>query len=155
MNAPAMPDQHTSLATALIDVHATLQALLAASDEQYAALADGDLARVESVTRQQEQLAARLERVERKRAVALDGQSLTEALAQKPNLARLNNAIADKVRELQAKHAQSASLIEKATELNAQTLQFLHSLVDASNSTTYGARGATKVRQSVLVDRRA
>src|SRR5262249_47616984 len=113
------------------------------------------LVRVESVTRQQEQLAARLERVERKRTVALDGQSLTEALAQKPNLARLNNAIAGKVRELQAKHAQSANLIVKATELNAQTLQFLHSLVDASNSTTYGVRGTTKVRQSVLVDRRA
>ena len=94
-------------------------------------------------------------RAERKRATALDGQSLTVALAGKPGLTRLSDAIAQKVGDLQTKHEQAANLIDKATELNAQTLQFLHGLVGGGNSTTYGARGTTTVRQSVLVDRRA
>jgi flagellar biosynthesis/type III secretory pathway chaperone len=110
---------------------------------------------VESVTRRQERLAARLERAERKRATALDGQPLNAAVSGKPGLTRLSAAIAQKVGALQTRHEQAANLIEKATELNAQTLQFLHSLVGGGNSTTYGVRGTTTVRQSVLVDRRA
>src|ERR687886_723289 len=64
MTAPAVPDQQSPLESALLDVHATLADLLVAADEQYAAVVARDHARLESVTRQQERLSARLARAD-------------------------------------------------------------------------------------------
>ncbi len=72
MTNPAVREHQSPLEAALLDVYATLAALLVASDEQYAALVARDHARLESVTRQQERLSSRLERAEAKRANLLD-----------------------------------------------------------------------------------
>lgn len=151
-----MRDHQSPLAAALVDVNGTLIELLAAADEQYAAVVERDRARLEGVTRQQERLAARLERAERKRAAALDGHPLVDALTHEPHLAPLADTIAAAVQRLQSKHTQTKSLIEKAAELNGQTIQFLQRLVGASVP-AYGARGGVDGghRASLLLDGRA
>jgi flagellar biosynthesis/type III secretory pathway chaperone len=150
-----MRDHQSPLAAALVDVNATLTELLAAADEQYVAVVERDRPRLEGVTRQQERLSARLERAERKRLAALDGRPIAEAIASEPELASLNQVIAASVQQLQTKHAQTNSLIEKTAELNAQTIQFLQRLVGVSVP-AYGARGAGDgSRHSLLLDGRA
>src|SRR5713226_8418916 len=79
---PAAAREHQSpLEAALLDVHATLAALLVASDEQYAAVVARDHARLENVTRQQERLSSRLEQAESRRLEALGGMPLLSAIA--------------------------------------------------------------------------
>jgi flagellar biosynthesis/type III secretory pathway chaperone len=154
MDAPALRAHQSPLELALVDVHATLAELLAAADDQYAAVVERDRQRLEGVTRQQERLAVRLERAERKRLAALNGGALADAVAREPRLARLSQAIAHSVRELRARHANTHDLIEKAAELNGQTIQFLQHLVGVT-SPTYGGRVASTPRPSVLLDGRA
>src|ERR1700704_5552254 len=84
MTNPAVRENQSPLEAALLDVHATLAALLVASDEQYAALVARDHARLESVTRQQERLSSRLERAGAKRLEGLGGTPLLSAIALQP-----------------------------------------------------------------------
>lgn len=157
MSVPAARDHQSPLEAALVDVHTTLTALLEAADEQYVAVVEHDRERLEGVTRQQERLAARLERAERRRRDVLGTRSLDAALADEiAEVASLAGTIGAAVRQLQTKHSQTASLIEKSVELNGQTIKFLQRLVGGAHPPAYGARGgATVARQSVLVDSRA
>src|SRR3977135_2451877 len=86
MSAPSVVtrDPQLPLEAALLDVHATLADLLAAADEQYAAVAARDAKRLESVTWQQERLSVRLERAERRRIELLGGAPLQVAVASLP-----------------------------------------------------------------------
>src|SRR3954454_16643292 len=122
MNAPVARDLQSPLEAALVDVHDTLTELLIAADEQYAAVVERDRQRLEGVTRQQERLAVRLQRAETKRQTVLEGSTLGEVVQREAHLMRLHEAIADAVRELQAKHARTNNLLEKAAELNGQTI---------------------------------
>jgi len=156
MNAPAVRDHPSPLEAALVDVHATLTELLAAADAQYEAVVARDRQRLEDVTRQQERLASRLERAERKRQEVLADRTLDVALVAEPaHVATLAQTIGSAVRELQASHTRTANLIQKSIEVNGQTIQFLQRLVGASTPPAYGSRGAQAARQSVLVDSRA
>jgi len=156
MNAPAVRDHQSPLEAALVDVHAALTELLAAADAQYEAVVERDRQRLEDVTRQQERLASRLERAERKRQEVLAARSLEVALvAEAAHVAGLAQNIATAVRELQARHTRTAALIQKSIEVNGQTIQFLQRLVGAATTPAYGSRGAQAARQSVLVDSRA
>jgi flagellar biosynthesis/type III secretory pathway chaperone len=157
MSVPADRDHQSPLEAALVDVHTTLAALLEAADEQFVAVVEQDRQRLEGVTRQQERLAARLERAERRRRDALGDRLLDVALAEESaGVANLAGTIGVAVRQLQAKHSQTASLIEKSVELNGETIKFLQRLVGVGIQPAYGARGgATMARQSVLVDSRA
>src|SRR3712207_853727 len=84
MTTPADRNHQSPLEAALLDVHATLRELIVAADEQYAAVVERDRERLESVTRRQERLAARLARAERARVTALDGRSFQAALVGLP-----------------------------------------------------------------------
>jgi len=159
MTKPAVREHQSPLEAALLDVHATLAALLVASDEQYAALVARDHARLESVTRQQERLSSRLERAEAKRLEVLAGVPLMSAIAGLPEdqsaRARwLSKAIASAVTELKGRQSHSASLLEQSIELVGNTLNFLQRLVTVQPP-AYGARGLAQSRQSLLVDGRA
>src|SRR5512132_961787 len=110
MNAPATSTLQSPLEAALVDVHATLAALLAAADEQHVAVVARDRQRLEGVTQQQERLSIRLERAERKRLELLGERTIAAAMADEaPHVAALVNAIADNVRTLQSKHQQTAN----------------------------------------------
>src|SRR5579871_3504143 len=85
MNAPALAANQSPLETALREVHATLGEMLVAADKQYAAVVSRDRDRLESVTRLQERLTARLARAEARRLDALQGASLAEAIARTPD----------------------------------------------------------------------
>jgi flagellar biosynthesis/type III secretory pathway chaperone len=159
MSTPAVRDHQSPLETALLDVHATLGELLVAADEQYAAVADRDRERLESVTRRQEQLSTRLERAEQQRISALSGASLRSTITALPanrgrRVLAMQLAIARSVRKLQQRNARASSLLERSIELNTQTLNFLQRLV-APAHTTYGTKGMAAARRSVLVDGRA
>jgi flagellar biosynthesis/type III secretory pathway chaperone len=154
MHAPAQRDHQSPLEAAMVDVQLTLTELLAAADEQYAAVAERDRTRIEDVTRVQERLSARLERAERLRVAALEGSPIQAVIASEARLTRLSDAIASAVRDLQAKNARNASLIQRSAELNAQSIQFLQRLVSAE-APAYGTRGQAPARHSVLVDSRA
>src|SRR5438477_263420 len=65
-------------------VHATLAELLVAADEQNAAVVAHDRDRLESVTRQQERLSARLARAESRRIELLAGEPLAAKLVALP-----------------------------------------------------------------------
>src|SRR5260370_29266329 len=84
MTTPAAREHQSPLEAALLDVHATLTALLVASDEQYAAVVARDHAWLEGVTRQQERLSSRLQHAEARRLVALGGIPLLETIALLP-----------------------------------------------------------------------
>src|SRR6266851_2671829 len=118
MTNPAVRESQSPLEAALLDVHATLAALLVASDEQYGALVARDHARLEGVTRQQERLSSRLARAEAKRLEVLAGVPLASAIASLPahQSARARNmskAIAVAVTELKGRQTHSASLLEQ------------------------------------------
>src|SRR3977135_1658916 len=99
MTNPAVREHQSPLEAALLDVHATLAALLIASDEQYAALVARDHARLDSVTRQQERLSSRLERAEAKRLEVLGGTPLLSAIPlQPPDPASRGKALGDATR---------------------------------------------------------
>jgi flagellar biosynthesis/type III secretory pathway chaperone len=159
MNAPATIGHQSPLEAVLHEVQATLEQLLVAADEQHAALADNDRARLESVTQQQERLSARLARHEGRRIELLDGKPLREAIAALPETTRqrvelLRQDIASSVKQLQSRHARTALLLEQSVLLGNQTLKFLERLVSAP-SPAYGKSGIAAPRSSVLVDSRA
>jgi flagellar biosynthesis/type III secretory pathway chaperone len=154
MTHPASNVDRSPLEAALADVHATLADLLVAADEQYAAVVERDRDRLETVTRQQERLSARLSHAEARRVQILDGRPLADMATAEPRLQALSASIADSVNTLKAKQSQTASLLHQSIELTDQTLKFLHRLVTPT-ATVYGARGVAVVRQSMLVDGRA
>ena len=153
MTTPAS-DTRIALEAALDDVHSTLAELLAAADEQYAALVERDRARLESVTRQQERLSARLANAEARRVQALNGSSLADAVVAHPRSRALSVDIAWQVRLLKDKQKQTDGLLRQSIDITDQTLKFLHRLV-APSAPVYGTRGVATPRQSVLVDSRA
>jgi flagellar biosynthesis/type III secretory pathway chaperone len=158
MSAPATPANQSPLEAALREVRATLDELLLAAEEQYAAVAARDRDRIESVTREQERLSARLARAERQR-LSLQGQtSLTEAIASLPNgdAARVNalrESIGSAVRDLKSRQEATSRLLARSIELTRQTLDFIQRLVTPANP-TYG-RGSLDRRRSLLVELRA
>jgi flagellar biosynthesis/type III secretory pathway chaperone len=159
MTPPAVREHQSPLEAALLDVHATLAALLVASDEQYAALVARDHARLESVTRQQERLSSRLERAEARRLEVLGGTPLLSAIALQPadqasRAKSLSDAIALAVEQLKERQSHAANLLEQSIELVGSTLNFLQRLVTVQ-SPAYGVRGLAQSRQSLLVDGRA
>ena len=159
MTNPAVREHQSPLEAALLDVHATLAALLVASDEQYAALVARDHARLESVTRQQERLSSRLERAEAQRVEALGGTPLLSAIALLPadqaiRAKSLSDAIALAVKQLKERQNHAANLLEQSIELIGNTLNYLQRLVTVQ-SPAYGVRGVAQSRQSLLVDGRA
>jgi flagellar biosynthesis/type III secretory pathway chaperone len=155
MSSPATGDHQSPLEAALHDVHATLAELLVAADEQHAAVTERDRNRLEGVTQRQERLAARLERVERKR-IALQREVPLETLSPQAaaRVTALSAEIADSVRQLQERNALATTVLERSIELASQTLNFLQRLVTAQ-APAYGAHGATSSQRSVLVDSRA
>jgi len=159
MTTPAVRNQDSPLESALLDVHATLADLLVAADEQYAAVVARDHERLESVTRQQERLSARLARAEARRLELLAGTHLIDAVSALPAsaAARANavrHSIADSVQELKQRQARTAGLLEQSIDVAAQTLTFLQRLLTGQPG-VYGARGFAPSRRSVLVDGRA
>jgi hypothetical protein len=159
MTNPAVRENQSPLEAALLDVHATLAALLVASDEQYAALVARDHARLESVTRQQERLSSRLERAEAQRLETLGGTPLLSAIALLPanqaiRAKSLTGAIALAVKQLKERQHHAANLLEQSIEMVGNTLHFLQRLVTVQPP-AYGARGLAQSRQSLLVDGRA
>jgi flagellar biosynthesis/type III secretory pathway chaperone len=154
MTTPAVREHQSPLEAVLVDVRTTLADLLVAADEQHAAVVARDHDRLESVTRQQERLSARLARAEATRRAVLNGETLDSAIAATPRGQELHSSIALAVRQLKQKQAQTTSLLEQSVELTTQTLNFLQRLVTAPNP-VYGARGLSTARHSVLVDSRA
>src|ERR1051326_4266354 len=130
MVSPVLGEHQSALEAALLDVHATLGELLAAADEQHAAVVAGDRQRLETVTGLQERLSSRLARAERKRLEQLGGISLAAVLAEKPaaegaRLTTLGDSIAQYVRQLQPLHVLNAQRLERSAELPGQTVLFL------------------------------
>jgi flagellar biosynthesis/type III secretory pathway chaperone len=159
MMTPAIREDQSPLEAVLLDVQATLADLLAAADEQHAAVVADDRGRLEAVTRLQERLSSRLGRAERKRLEFLSGKTLTVALSELPadqseRLIGISRAIGQSVRALQPLHARNTSLLERSAELAGQTVMFLQRLVSPP-SPSYGARGRRAPEQSLLVDTRA
>ena len=159
MTTPAVRNQDSPLESALLDVHATLADLLVAADQQYAAVVARDHERLESVTRQQERLSARLARAEARRLELLAGTHLIEAVSALPASAAaradaVRHSIADSVQELKQRQARTAGLLEQTIDVAAQTLTFLQRLLTGQPG-VYGARGFAPSRRSVLVDGRA
>ena len=149
----------TPLEHALLDVRSTIADLLAAANEQHAAIAAGDRARLESITRRQERLSARLERAERRRQSVLDGRPLAKAISSLPpgdatRAERLVRAIGEDVAALRERQGATASLLARSIDLAGQTIQFLQRLV-TSHAQAYTARGLVAPTQSLLVDSRA
>lgn len=157
MSAPATPANQSPLEYALREVRATLDELLLAAEEQYAAVAARDRDRIESVTRQQERLSARLARAERQR-LTLQGQtSLVEVIGSLPttDAARVNalrESIASAVNELKSRQEATSRLLARSIDLTRQTLDFIQRLVTAPNP-VYGGRQMPS--QSLLVELRA
>jgi flagellar biosynthesis/type III secretory pathway chaperone len=159
MTTPAVLESQSPLEAVLLDVDAILADLLAAADEQYAAVVAGDREHLEYVTRLQEALSSRLQRAEGKRLNLLAGQSLEDAFAEMPaaqaeRVGSLSRSIADAVRELQPRHARNGNLLARSAELAGQTVLFLQR-VASPPSPSYGANGRRAPQQSLLVDRRA
>ena len=159
MTNPAVREHQSPLEAALLDVHATLAALLVASDEQYAALVARDHVRLESVTRQQERLSSRLARAEARRLEVLGGTPLLTSIALLPadqaiRAKSVSNAIAMAVKQLKDQQNHAANLLEQSIDLVGNTLNFLQRLVTVQ-SPAYGVRGVAQSRQSLLVDGRA
>jgi flagellar biosynthesis/type III secretory pathway chaperone len=150
---------HTPLEEALLDVQTTLADLLAAADDQHQAVAAGDRERLESVTRRQERLSARLQRAERQRLSLLNGRPLDEAVSGLPatDAARMScllDSIGQSVQRLRARQAATAALLERSIEIAGQTIHFLQRLV-TTQAQPYTAHGLASAPHSLLVDRRA
>ena len=161
MTQRPVTSEPTPLEQVLLDVHATLADLLAAADEQHQAVAAGDREHLESVTRRQERLAARLQRAEAQRLSLLNGRQVHEVVAELPasdaaRVERLIDSISDSVTRLRERQAANASLLTRSIELADQTVQFLQRLlVGQSHNPAYTTRGLVTPRQSLLVDSRA
>jgi flagellar biosynthesis/type III secretory pathway chaperone len=156
MNAPAIANQ-SPLEVALHEVQATLAQLVLAADEQYAAVAANDRLWLDSVTRQQERLSARLARAEATRLQLLGQTSDWTAGLPRESANRVLNlkaGIAAAVLELKTRQAQTAALLKQQIDLAGQTINFLRRLVTQPNP-TYSQQGMLAIRQSVLVDGRA
>jgi flagellar biosynthesis/type III secretory pathway chaperone len=153
---PADRDHQSPLEIALLDVHATLADLLVAADEQHTAVVARDRDLLESVTRQQERLSARLAQAEARRIQLTGGKPLSAAVETLPApMQTLSASIAASVRQLKQKQANTANLLQQSIEVTNQTLTFLQRLV-APQVPVYGARGMANARQhSLLVDSRA
>lgn len=143
-----------SLEAALREVHATLAELLVAADEQYAAVAERDRDRIETVTRKQEQLSARLVRAEQQRLTILGDRSLSEVAADHADVDELRSVIATSVAELKRRQSQTTRLLTRTIDLTRQTLDFIQRVVTVA-SPVYGSRGVGMAPQSLLVDSRA
>lgn len=159
MTMPAVREGQSPLEAVLLDVHATLTELLAAADEQHAAVVADDRGRLQVATRLQERLSSHLGRAERQRLELLSGQTLTAALADLPadqarRLGGVSQSIGQAVRELQPRHARNVTLLQRSADLAGQTVLFLQHLVSPP-SQSYGAHGHRASQQSLLVDRRA
>jgi flagellar biosynthesis/type III secretory pathway chaperone len=159
MTLPADREHQSPLEAALVDVRTALVELLVAADEQHAALVARDRDRLESVTRQQERLSARLARAEAKRLELLGGRPLTAALSELSaatagRIRAMTTSIARAVNALQERQAKNALLLQQSMELTSQTLTFLHNLISPPVP-VYGARPVAVTRPSVLVDSRA
>jgi flagellar biosynthesis/type III secretory pathway chaperone len=157
LTAPAPAASQSPLEAALHDVYTTLSQLLVAADEQYAAVAADDRARIDSVTRQQERLSARLARAEaQRRQLAPDPTEWTANLPldSATRVSDMKAAIAQLVLELKARQAQTADLLKQKISLANDTIRFLRQLV-TQPAPTYTGRGLAANRQSVLVDSRA
>lgn len=159
MTAPAIAANQPPLEAALRDVHATLAQLLLAADEQYAAVAADDRQRIDSVTRQQERLSARLARAEAQRIALLTDSTGEDWTTRVPEDARapvaeLKSAIAATVLQLKARQSQTADLLRQKIDLTNQTIGFLRRLVTQPDP-TYTGRGMATASHSVLVDSRA
>lgn len=155
---PSAARTPSSLESALSEVHATLADLLVVADQQYAAVVADNRAQLESVTRQQEGLSARLARAEARRIELTNGEPVSSVLAAvPPRSARRLEAkvasIADAVRDLKQKQARTSSLLEASSALAETTLDFLQRLV-SSHTPAYGSRGLIDPRFSLLVDSR-
>jgi hypothetical protein len=149
----------TVLEAALHDVHAILVDVLAAADEQYAAVAAGDRVALEMVTLKQERLAARLARAEAQRSAALAGRALDDLLAalpatDGPRLRRVSDAIGQLVVQVRDRNARNADVLRKAADLTALTVQFLQRLL-GTQAQPYSPAGVPVRAQSLLVDSRA
>jgi len=132
-------------------VQATLSELLVAADEQYVAVVAHDRERIESVTRQQERLAARLARAEGISPDAAQWPVLSvEATSSSVRARELHASIAAAVNNLRTRQARTTRLLEQCVELTAGTLLFLQRLVGVPNP-VYGARGRGTSQHSVLV----
>ena len=159
MTAPVAADHPSPLESALLDVHATLADLLVAADEQYAAVVARDHERLESVTRQQERLSARLARAEARRVQLLAGRSLSARLQELPDqqavrLEAVHRSIASAVGQLRERHSRAARLLEQSIEITGQTITFLHRLL-APPAPAYGVPATASARVSLLLDSRA
>jgi flagellar biosynthesis/type III secretory pathway chaperone len=159
MTAPAVPDQQSPLESALLDVHATLADLLVAADEQYAAVVARDHERLESVTRQQERLSARLGRAEARRLELLGGAPLSTRVQELPKheavrVEAVHRSIGSSVAQLKERHSRAARLLEHSIEITNQTIGFLHRLV-APAAPAYGVPATATQRISLLLDSRA
>ena len=159
MTTPAVRDNQSPLEAALVDVHTTLADLLVAAGEQYAAVVAHDHERLESVTRQQERLSARLARAEAHRLQVLGGASLSAAIsklgsADADRIEALRKAIATSVHDLKTGQSRTVQLLELSLDLVKHTLEFLHGLV-ITPGLAYNDRGLRTTRHSVLVDGRA
>jgi hypothetical protein len=159
MTTPAVREHQSPLEAALLDVHATLAELLVAADEQHAAVVEHDRERLESVTRQQEVLSARLTTFEAKRLALLAGTSLATAVSALPapaaaRASALSESIAVSVSQIKDRQTVTANLLRQSIELADNTLTFLHRLV-APAAPVYNVRGVAAVQQSLLVDGRA
>src|SRR5689334_19749695 len=154
MAASAIAANQSPLESALREVQAALDDLLVAADEQYQAVAAQDRDRLESVTRQQERLSARLARAERQRLALQGPAQLTEVIANLPTseaarVDALRQSIKAAVNELKSRQDRTAGLLARSIELTRQTLEFIQRLVTPA-SPVYGRR-PTQVRQSLLV----
>jgi flagellar biosynthesis/type III secretory pathway chaperone len=153
--------EYTPLEEVLLDVHATLADLLAAADEQHQAVAAGDRERLESVTRRQERLAARLQRAEVQRLSLLNGRPLDAAVSELPaadnaRVSELLDSISQSVERLRERQAANATLLERSMDLAGQTVQFLQRLlVGHAQNPAYTTRGLVTPHHSLLVDGRA
>lgn len=159
MNAPAPATTQSPLESALHDVHTTLGQLLVAADEQYCAVAADDRTRIDSVTRQQERLSARLARAEAHRLQLVQADAPADWTANlsgdaAARVSELKVAIGAAVHELKSKQAQTADLLKQKIDLANDTINFLRRLV-TQPAPTYTGRGMTSARHSVLVDSRA
>jgi flagellar biosynthesis/type III secretory pathway chaperone len=159
MTAPEPHANQSPLEDALHLVHATLDELLVAADQQHEAVVAQDREAIESVTRQQERLSVRLARAEARRIELVgdaDPSNWTDDLSAEaaPRVDALKTAIASAVLDLQARQSQTADLLNQHIELASQTLNFLRSLVTQPDR-TYTERGITNARSSVLLDGRA
>ncbi len=153
----AVPVQNVPvLESALHEVQAVLEEMLAAADEQYAAFEANDLVWLERASRQQDRLTARLERAERQRLQAANGVPLRDlpTLLPEPQAAALSeliDAIAATILDLRTRSARNTTLFEGAAALAGQTVQFLQKIV-AEHVQPYGADGLPIVQKSLLVD---